>query len=154
MLLWHRWVTVQSNMPLHLYACNMLSHKRSICDMIDAALFHTSILQFDYWAKGSTITSIKYATLKISCWQMGSEFKSKVLEEQMGKMIKNWHAEVRERRKRQEQSLQSPRISLTEEWRATQINNTFTRVPSFAVPISIPSESIHKSNKGEITEEE
>ncbi|KAF3442861.1 hypothetical protein FNV43_RR16779 [Rhamnella rubrinervis] len=86
--------------------------------------------------------------------QMGSEFKSKVLEDQMGKIMKNWHAEVRERRKRQEQSIHSPTISLTEEWSATQISSTFTRVPSFAIPISVPSESIHKSNKGEIVEEE
>lgn len=85
---------------------------------------------------------------------MGSEFKSKVLDEQMGKIMKNWLAEVRERRKRQEQSIQSPKISLTEEWRATQITNTSTRVPSFATRMPVPSESIHKSNKGEIMEEE
>lgn len=85
---------------------------------------------------------------------MGSEFKSKVLEEQMGKIMKIWHAEVRERRKRQEQSIQSPRLSLTEDWRTRQSSRTLTRVPSFAMPITVRSESIGKSDKGEIMEEE
>nr|ARG42812.1 MLO-like protein [Vitis flexuosa] len=48
--------------------------------------------------------------------QMGSQYKGKALEEQTAKIIKQWHAEVRERRKRQEQSLQSPRTSWTTEW--------------------------------------
>ncbi|KAJ6362238.1 hypothetical protein OIU78_002613 [Salix suchowensis] len=33
--------------------------------------------------------------------QMGSQYKSKALEEQVGKILKKWHAEVRERRKNQ-----------------------------------------------------
>ncbi|GMN39111.1 hypothetical protein TIFTF001_008341 [Ficus carica] len=51
--------------------------------------------------------------------QMGSEFKSKVVEEQVGGIIKRWLAEVRERRKQQEaeQPLQSARPSnLSPEW--------------------------------------
>ena len=47
---------------------------------------------------------------------MGSQYKGKALEEQTAKIIKQWHAEVRERRKKQEQSLQSPRTSWTTEW--------------------------------------
>ncbi|KAI6674964.1 hypothetical protein NL676_002870 [Syzygium grande] len=50
--------------------------------------------------------------------QMGSHFKGKVLEEQLANVIKQWHAEVRERRNnshRLEQSslFQSPRTSLS-----------------------------------------
>ncbi|XP_031379599.1 MLO-like protein 3 [Punica granatum] len=68
--------------------------------------------------------------------QMGSQFKSKVLEEQMANIIKQWHADVRERRKMQElqSSFHSPRTSSS------------TR-PSLSIN--------HVSNKkGEITEDE
>lgn len=83
---------------------------------------------------------------------MGSDFKSKVIEDSMEKIMKHWHAEVRERRKKQEQSIQSPRISLTQEWNARQ--SGLTESPSFARPLYTPSESIHQSNRGEIMEEE
>lgn len=47
--------------------------------------------------------------------QMGSQMKSKVLEEQVATILKQWHADVRERRKLQEQlesySIHTPRIS-------------------------------------------
>uniref|UniRef100_A0A6N2LA87 TFIIS N-terminal domain-containing protein n=1 Tax=Salix viminalis TaxID=40686 RepID=A0A6N2LA87_SALVM len=42
--------------------------------------------------------------------QMGSQYKSKALEEQVAKILKKWHAEVRERRKNQ-YSLRSPRAT-------------------------------------------
>lgn len=83
--------------------------------------------------------------------QMGSEFKSKVLEDQVAKIIKQWHAEVRERRRIQEQTLQSPRTSLSTDW------SSRSRTPEFSPhrpSIAAPSESIHFSNIGEITEEE
>uniref|UniRef100_A0A2N9FCS0 MLO-like protein n=1 Tax=Fagus sylvatica TaxID=28930 RepID=A0A2N9FCS0_FAGSY len=81
--------------------------------------------------------------------QMGSNFKSKVLEEQMAKIIRQWHAEVRERRKKQEQFFQSPRTSLSTEWSPRRISaNEFS---SFLRPTSVPSYSIHR---GEIVEEE
>jgi mlo protein len=45
---------------------------------------------------------------------MGSQFKSKVLEEQVANIIKQRHAEARERRKTQDQySLRSPRSALS-----------------------------------------
>ncbi len=80
---------------------------------------------------------------------MGSNFKSKVLEEQMAKIIRQWHAEVRERRKKQEQFFQSPRTSLSTEWSPRRISaNEFS---SFLRPTSVPSYNIHR---GEIVEEE
>ncbi|KAJ6407417.1 hypothetical protein OIU84_010837 [Salix udensis] len=42
--------------------------------------------------------------------QMGSQYKSKAVEEQVAKILKKWHAEVRERRKNQH-SLRSPRAT-------------------------------------------
>ncbi|KAF8403026.1 hypothetical protein HHK36_011121 [Tetracentron sinense] len=45
--------------------------------------------------------------------QMGSQFKSTVLKERTAKVIKQWHAEVRENRKKQQQSA---RTSFSKEW--------------------------------------
>lgn len=77
---------------------------------------------------------------------MGSNFKSKELEDQTAKILKQWHAEVRERRKKQEQFFVSPRTSLSTEWSPmrTSVNSLLRRT-------SLPSDSIHK---GEIVEEE
>ncbi|GLT69749.1 hypothetical protein SLA2020_418760 [Shorea laevis] len=54
--------------------------------------------------------------------QMGSEFKGKVLDEKMAKIIKEWHAGVRERRKKQEQFLRSPRTSFSTDWSSRRGN--------------------------------
>ncbi|GLT79340.1 hypothetical protein SLA2020_508320 [Shorea laevis] len=55
--------------------------------------------------------------------QMGSEFKGRAIEkEHIAKIIKLWHAGVRERRKKQEQFLQSPRISLSPDWSSRRGN--------------------------------
>ncbi|XP_030542459.2 MLO-like protein 3 [Rhodamnia argentea] len=95
--------------------------------------------------------------------QMGSRFKSKVLEEQMANVIKQWHAEVRERRnnshKLGQSSFQSPRTSLSLELnpsRASPAANFDPMRSSFgaarrAPDLSAPSSSSHA--RGEITEE-
>ncbi|XP_059646900.1 MLO-like protein 3 [Cornus florida] len=86
--------------------------------------------------------------------QMGSQFKSKALEEQIAKIIKQWHAEVRDKRRRQEQSFQStPRTSLSAEW---SLRNSPIDYSSHHRPMNngMPTESNHLSNRGEITEEE
>lgn len=80
---------------------------------------------------------------------MGSNFKSKVLEEQMANIIRQWHADVRERRKKQQLFLQSPRTSLSAEWSPRRVSAT--EFSSFPRPTSVPSDSIRK---GEILEEE
>ncbi|KAA8518777.1 hypothetical protein F0562_016449 [Nyssa sinensis] len=82
--------------------------------------------------------------------QMGSQFKSKVVEDQIAKIIKQWHAEVRDKRKKQEQSLQSPRTSLSTDW---SIRNSPTDFSSHLRPKPVPSETNNLSNRGEITEE-
>uniref|UniRef100_A0A5B7CAK7 MLO-like protein n=1 Tax=Davidia involucrata TaxID=16924 RepID=A0A5B7CAK7_DAVIN len=83
--------------------------------------------------------------------QMGSQFKSKVVEEQIAKIIKQWHAEVRDKRKKQEQSLQSPRTSLSTDW---SIRNSPTDFSSHTRPTLVPAETNDLSNRGEITEEQ
>ena len=80
---------------------------------------------------------------------MGSNFKSKVLEEQMANIIRQWHADVRERRRKQQLFLQSPRTSLSAEWSPRSVSAS--EFSSFPRPTSVPSDSIRKQ---EILEEE
>ena len=80
---------------------------------------------------------------------MGSEFKSKVVEERVGGIIKRWLAEVRERRKQQEaeQPLQSARPSnLSTEWSP--------RFPSSTSATEVLHFIRKKTYVGEITEEQ
>ncbi|KAE8099554.1 hypothetical protein FH972_017529 [Carpinus fangiana] len=81
--------------------------------------------------------------------QMGSNFKGKVLEDQMAKIIKQWHGEVRERRKKREQFFLSPRTSLSAEWSPRR--SSANEASSILRPTSLLSDSIHKR---EIVEEE
>ncbi|CAL5419929.1 unnamed protein product [Camellia sinensis] len=93
--------------------------------------------------------------------QMGSQFKSKVLEEKIANIIKQWHAEVRVKRKKQEQCslLTSPRTSLsTPDWSLRNSLIDFSshhhHRPTSTTPI--PTNQTNKnnfSNRGEITEE-
>ncbi|KAI7996907.1 MLO-like protein 3 [Camellia lanceoleosa] len=93
--------------------------------------------------------------------QMGSQFKSKVLEEKIANIIKQWHAEVRVKRKKQEQCslLMSPRTSLsTPDWSLrnspTDFSSHHHHRPTSTTPI--PTDQTNKnnfSNRGEITEE-
>ncbi|KAK2658003.1 hypothetical protein Ddye_011055 [Dipteronia dyeriana] len=86
--------------------------------------------------------------------QMGSQFKSKILEEKMHKIIKQWHAEVRERRKKQkQQSLQSPCTSLLSERSSKMGSPTAESSSSLARPTWMLNKSIHSANKGKIKEE-
>lgn len=79
---------------------------------------------------------------------MGSNFKSKVLEEQIANIIRQWHAEVRERRKKQELFMPSPaRTSLSTEWSPRR--SSPHGVSSFQRPRYMRSDSI---NKGKIVE--
>ncbi|EOY07790.1 hypothetical protein QUC31_011149 [Theobroma cacao] len=83
--------------------------------------------------------------------QMGSEFKSKALEDQTTKIIKQWHADVRDRRKRQE-LLQSPHPSMSTEWSPRRGSTAeFASLPRAGPTLT---ESIHLSNRGGITEEQ
>ncbi|GMP85043.1 hypothetical protein CsSME_00038355 [Camellia sinensis var. sinensis] len=92
---------------------------------------------------------------------MGSQFKSKVLEEKIANIIKQWHAEVRVKRKKQEQCslLTSPRTSLsTPDWSLrnslTDFSSHHHHRPTSTTPI--PTDQTNKNNftnREEITEE-
>lgn len=91
---------------------------------------------------------------------MGSEFKSKILEEQMAKIIKQWHAEVRAKRKKQDLnlSIQSARTSLSTDSRSIRDSpSDFSSHHRPPTPTPTPSEEqkndLPSTNRGEITEE-
>lgn len=48
--------------------------------------------------------------------QMGSQFKGKILEDNMAGILKQWHSDVRKKRKKEEQESQSGRTSFSMEW--------------------------------------
>lgn len=50
------------------------------------------------------------------CTQMGSQFKGKILEDNMAGILKQWHSDVRKKRKKEEQESQSGRTSFSMEW--------------------------------------
>ncbi|XP_031252282.1 MLO-like protein 3 [Pistacia vera] len=87
--------------------------------------------------------------------QMGSQFRSRVLEEQTAKIIKQWHTEVRERKKKEEEyGLHSPpRISLSKEWSSkmgSPINEFSSLIQRL---VSMPKESNNNNqlaNKGKL----
>lgn len=82
---------------------------------------------------------------------MGSQFKSKVLEEQTSRILKQWHAEVRQKRRQQERqySFVSPRTSLSTDW---SLRNSPIDLSSHRRPLGMPTDQ-STSNWGEITEE-
>ncbi|XP_027352241.1 MLO-like protein 3 [Abrus precatorius] len=78
--------------------------------------------------------------------QMGSQVKSKTL----AKILRQWHVEVRERRKKQEQLAKSPsfsHINLSSEWSEVKKSASDPELSS------TPCDSIHSSEEGEIVEE-
>ncbi|KAM3689113.1 hypothetical protein ACB098_09G022700 [Castanea mollissima] len=126
------WVTIQ-------FGFNSCYHERT------AIIITRIVLAVSVQVICSYITLPLYALVT----QMGSNFKSKVLEEQMANIIRQWHADVRERRNKQQLFLQSPRTSLSAEWSPRRVSAS--EFSSFPRPTSVPSDSIRK---GEILEEE
>lgn len=80
--------------------------------------------------------------------KMGSEFQSTILVEQTAKILRLWHADVREKRKKQDQFFQSPRTSLSTDW------SPWSPSPTRDAPASIANDSIHKVEIMEEGEEE
>ncbi|KAL2514383.1 MLO-like protein 3 [Forsythia ovata] len=89
----------------------------------------------------------------LTLFVMGSQFKSKTLEEKIATILKTWHAEVREKRKKQEQLfMQSPRTSLSTA--RGQISNSLAEFSSSPLPApSNPTETNRVSIENEIIEE-
>lgn len=81
---------------------------------------------------------------------MGSEYKSKAVEEQMGGIIRRWVAEVRERRK----THISARTSLSAEWSPRISTASANEVPPFMRKKSYAEEIMEeKDREGEEEEE-
>lgn len=80
--------------------------------------------------------------------QMGSQFKGKIVEDQMADILRQWHAEVRNRRKKEQQLSQSGRSSFSIEWSA--MRNSIRRAFRPAEPAE---SSVHSSNRWDTRDE-
>lgn len=85
--------------------------------------------------------------------QMGSQFKGKIVEDQMADILRQWHAEVRNRRKKEQQLSQSGRSSFSIEWSA--MRNSIRRAFRPAEPAESSVHSSHRwDTRDEIVEQE
>lgn len=75
---------------------------------------------------------------------MGSQFNSPILADQVAKIMKQWHADVRERRRKKQELLQSPRASLSTEW-SSRTGSSPAEFSSFPRPSLTSNESIQLS---------
>ncbi|CAL5350986.1 unnamed protein product [Camellia sinensis] len=134
-----------------------LLHLTLFLNAFELAFFLWVTIQVAVQVLCSYITLPLYALVT----QMGSQFKSKVLEEKIANIIKQWHAEVRVKRKKQEQCslLMSPRTSLsTPDWSLRNSPTDFSSHHHHRLTSTtpIPTDQTNKnnfSNRGEITEE-
>ncbi|CAN6581064.1 unnamed protein product [Malus baccata var. baccata] len=87
--------------------------------------------------------------------QMGSQFRGKIMEDNMADILKQWHAEVRNRRRKQQQLPQSARTSFSADW--SSVRNSFSEMPSYIRKVSKPDEpaesSVQLSNRGNVQDE-
>ncbi|XP_068318753.1 MLO-like protein 3 [Pyrus communis] len=87
--------------------------------------------------------------------QMGSQFRGKIMEDNMADILQQWHAEVRNRRRKQQQLLQSARTSFSADW--SSVRNSFSEMPSYIRKVSKPDEpaesSVQLSNRGNVQDE-
>ncbi|KAM1271456.1 hypothetical protein ACFX2J_032269 [Malus domestica] len=87
--------------------------------------------------------------------QMGSQFRGKIMEDNMADILKQWHAEVRNRRRKQRQLPQSARTSFSADW--SSVRNSFSEMPSYIRKVSKldePAESsVQLSNRGNVPDE-
>ncbi|CAN6716003.1 unnamed protein product [Malus baccata var. baccata] len=87
--------------------------------------------------------------------QMGSQFKGKIMEDNMADILKQWHAEVRNRRRREQQTPQSARTSFSTDW--SSVRNSLSEMPSYIRRIFKPDEpaenSVQLSNRGNVQDE-
>ncbi|KAK2977573.1 hypothetical protein RJ640_007209 [Escallonia rubra] len=103
------WVTVQ-------FGWGSCYHEHTIIIITRILSLHN--LNFILLHRVTVQVLCSYITLPLYALvtQMGSQVKSRVIEEQMAKVIKQWHAEVRARRRREGYSVQSPRNSFSSLW--------------------------------------
>ncbi|XP_016652200.1 PREDICTED: MLO-like protein 3 [Prunus mume] len=86
--------------------------------------------------------------------QMGSQFKSHILEDKTADILRKWRAEVRHTRKMEQQLSQSEVTSFSTEWSSMRKSLTSTEVPSNTRQASKPAQSIQLlSSRWEIKHE-
>ncbi|CAL9002345.1 unnamed protein product [Prunus brigantina] len=86
--------------------------------------------------------------------QMGSQFKSHILEDKTAEILRKWRAEVRHTRKMEQQLSQSEVTSFSTEWSSMRKSLTSTEVPSNTRQASKPAQSIQLlSSRWEIKHE-
>ncbi|KAI5325428.1 hypothetical protein L3X38_034502 [Prunus dulcis] len=91
--------------------------------------------------------------------QMGSQFKSHILEDKTADILRKWGAEMRHTRRMEQQLSQSEVTSFSTEWSSMRMSLTSTEVPSNTRQASKPAQSIHLLSsrweiKNEIVEQE
>ncbi|XP_020553386.1 MLO-like protein 3 isoform X2 [Sesamum indicum] len=84
--------------------------------------------------------------------QMGSEFKGEILKEQIAQVLKQWHSEVRDRRKNRERGLIQHPPTVTATHRGA--NNSYSKFDPHNASTSSPVEENHVSSISEIMEEQ
>ncbi|KAL0375102.1 UNVERIFIED_CONTAM: MLO-like protein 3 [Sesamum radiatum] len=84
--------------------------------------------------------------------QMGSEFKGKILKEQIAQVMRQWHSEVRDRRKKQASALVQHPPTVTATHRG--LNDNHSKFSPHKASTSTPAEENHVLSISEITEEQ
>ncbi|KAK4419177.1 MLO-like protein 3 [Sesamum alatum] len=85
--------------------------------------------------------------------QMGSEFKGEILKEQIAQVLKQWHSEVRDRRKKKRERMlvqHPPTVTATHRG----LNDNHSKFSPHNASTSTPAEENHASSISEITEEQ
>ncbi|KAL6138607.1 hypothetical protein ACLB2K_063888 [Fragaria x ananassa] len=79
---------------------------------------HTVIIVTRIFLAVTTQVLCSYITLPLYALvtQMGSQFKGKILEDNMAGILKQWHGDVRRKRRKEERESQSARTSFSVEW--------------------------------------
>lgn len=83
---------------------------------------------------------------------MGSQFKGKILEDNMAGILKQWHGDVRKKRKKEEQESQSARTSFSMEWSSVRHSISSYMRPSTSRRAENTDFSNRWDNKEEIVE--
>lgn len=146
-----------------------LVHLTLFVNAFELAFFVWVTIQFGYDScyhehNAIIVTRIVFAvTVQVLCsyitlplyalvTQMGSQFKSKTLEEKIATILKTWHAEVREKRKKQEQVvIESPRTCLSTSQELTSYSPA--EFSSFHLPPSSMPIEMNSLSTDEIVEE-
>lgn len=115
---------------------------------------HTVIIITRVFLAVTTQVLCSYITLPLYALvtQMGSQFKGKILEDNMAGILKQWHGDVRKKRKKEEQESQSARTSFSMEWSSVRHSISSYMRPSTSRRAENTDFSNRWDNKEEIVE--